>query len=91
MKQPKKWSKTGVRRLETKVIKTVVNMSFWFWNSKKILKKFRGQYIKHIDSIDTKWSIFNPLKIKATVIVVSQSDEEFNEMLKKNSPRKGIV
>ena len=60
--------------METKIIKTEVKMSFWIWSARKILRQLKRKHIKYIESIETQWSIWSPLKIKATVMMQTRQE-----------------
>ncbi|KKL46148.1 hypothetical protein LCGC14_2348490 [marine sediment metagenome] len=62
--------------METQVIKTEVNLSFWIWNAKSGIRRFKKKWSGYIQSLETKWSIFKPLKVKVKVLVIYEVGTE---------------
>ena len=62
--------------MKTQKIRTEMNLSFWIWNATKGIKQFETKWGKYVKRIDTKWSMWNPFKVKVKVVVVYESESE---------------
>ena len=63
----------GSQVIKTETHEIEVNCSFWIWHRKSGLANFKLKWQKYIKTIDTKWSIFNPLKIKVKALIVYEN------------------